>query len=80
MHLGHPLNLPLCGSGFIIEGARCEVCTASGNWKQPFYDQDYDENYSPNYPRKCVPGNTNNIFLKLLIIREQFSYVCFNNS
>ena len=69
-----------CGSGFIIKGPRREVCTASGNWKQPFYDENYDENYSPNYPRKCVPGNTNNIFLKLLIIREQFSYVCFNNS
>ena len=50
-----------CDYGFKVEGPRREVCTASGNWKQPFYDENYDQDYSSNYPRKCVPGNTNRL-------------------
>ena len=55
-----------CGHGFILEGPRREACTASGNWQQPFYDDNYVPDYSD--PRRCIPGNTSNILLKLLII------------
>ena len=53
-----------CVKGFKLEGPKREVRTTSGNWQQPADDDDYDKDYSSNYPRKCELGNTSNIFLK----------------
>ena len=63
-----------CGHGFKLKGPIYENCTTSGNWQQINHEQD-DQFYSSNYPRKCLPSNIDNIFLKLLIIREEFSYI-----
>ena len=63
-----------CCHGFKLEGPILEECTTSGNWQQINHEQD-DCFYSSDYLRKCLPSNIDNIFLKLIIIREEFSYI-----
>ena len=64
-----------CSHGYKIRGPEIQTCTASGNWVQTRHKKNEPHYLTPNHPIDCLLGNTNNIFLKLLIIREQFSVV-----
>ena len=58
-----------CNLGFELRGPQVQTCKASGNWEQKRHKKNEPYYLTPNHPADCLPGNTNNIFHKLLTIK-----------